>query len=154
MSDENREKEVLACLKKKQEGIVSNRDEKTGLIRSRVMYYGVDESFVGYLMSVKDSPKVENILVSPGITMIVFGMEEPFDLSWEIEINGTAQLLTKDKDIMTALQTLKGRNPFADVAFESGITSRFDFIRLTPKFVMYRVYKEALNSEPPFLLKF
>ena len=154
MDGEKREKEILANLKKKQEGVVSNKDEKTGLIRSRVMYYGIDESFVCYLMSVKDSPKVENIISSPNISMIVFGVEEPFDLSWEVEINGIAKLIRAEKDIGTALKALEGRNPFADVAIESGITSQFDFIRLTPKFVRYRVYKEALNSVPPSVLSF
>ena len=105
-------------------------------------------------MSVKGSPKLEQILNAAGISMLVYDLENPFDRSWEVEINGTAKPLVFQKDINVALSMLKGRNPFADVAIEAGIISQFDFVKLTPKYVRYRVYSEALDQVPPTIIRF
>lgn len=154
MSKRHEEKEILSHLRKRQIAVVSTKDEKENLLRSRVMYYGVDDKFVTYLMSVKGSPKIDQILNASGITMIVYDLEDPFDRSWEVEINGLAKPLVFQNDINTALETMKGRNPFADVALEAGISSQFALIKLTPKFVRYRVYSEALDQVPPTILRF
>lgn len=113
----------------------------------------IDEKFNGYLMSTKGSAKIGQITVFPTTSFLVFGLEEPYDRSWEIEIDGEARLLSQQEDIGCALKELKERNPFADVAIEAGITGQFDFIKLIPRILRFRVYGEALKGVPPTVLE-
>lgn len=103
-------------------------------------------------MSTKDSPKVQHVISSHSISLMVSGLEDPYDTSWEVEINGAATLLESKKDIFFALNTLKGANPFADVALESGEVDIFSFIRLTPSVLMFRIYGEALAGAQPTVI--
>ncbi|NQT25870.1 hypothetical protein HQ585_10975 [candidate division KSB1 bacterium] len=139
--------EVLKYLQKGSTGVLATLDKTPKLIRQRVMYYGIDKKFHCYLMSTKESPKVPQILSTSNLSMLVFGLETPYDNSWEIELNGPAELLENTLDIEYALSTLKERNPFADVALESGIYRQFDFVRLNPTLVRFRIYREALSGE-------
>ena len=147
MGENHSKNEIHQYLEKESTGILATHDPKTRLLRQRVMYYGVDKQFDCYLMSTKDSPKVSQILESSDISFLIFGVEEPYDDSWEMELNGHATLLTEKKDIQNALKWLHDRNPFADVAEASGVTDPFDFIKLIPKVLRFRIYKEALSGQ-------
>jgi len=153
MSKRYSDKVITAHLKKESIGILGTWDKNNDSIRQRVMYYGFDQKLSFYLMSTKGSPKIEQILADSHFSFIVFGIEDPFDESWEVEINGQARLLATNKEIDSALDRLKDGNPFAEVAFESGITSHFDFIQLTPKVIRFRIYGEALKGTPPTVLE-
>jgi general stress protein 26 len=144
---------ILARLRKQSVGILGTVDNTTGTVRQRVMFYGVDDGFRCYLMSTKESPKISQILSSQSISFIVFGPEEPYDQSWETELDGRAELRSEKRDVLKALEHLKGRNPFADVAIESGITRHFDLLRLVPSVVRFRVYGDALKGEPPTVIE-
>jgi hypothetical protein len=144
---------ILARLRKQSVGILGTIDNVTGSVRQRVMFYGVDDGFRCFLMSTKESPKISQILSSQSISFIVFGPEQPYDQSWETELDGRAELLSEKRDVLTALEHLKGRNPFADVAIESGITRHFDLLRLIPSMVRFRVYGDALQGEPPTVIE-
>jgi general stress protein 26 len=144
---------ILARLRKQSVGILGTIDSASGMVRQRVMFYGVDDGFRCYLMSTKESPKISQILSSQSISFIVFGPEEPYDQSWEAELDGRAELLSEKRDVHTALEHLKGRNPFADVAIESGITRQFDLLRLIPSVVRFRIYGEALKGELPTVIE-
>jgi hypothetical protein len=144
---------ILARLRKQSVGILGTVDNASGTVRQRVMFYGVDDGFRCYLMSTKESPKIGQILSSQSISFIVFGPEEPYDQSWETELDGRAELIGEKRDVLAALEHLKGRNPFADVAIESGITRHFDLLRLIPSVVRFRVYGDALKGEPPTVIE-
>jgi len=118
------------------------------------MYYGFDDEFNFYFMSTKDSPKIDQMMTTAGISFMIFCVEEPYDESWELEINGVAVLLRDKKDIYFALNKLKGTNPFADVALESDENKIFSFIKLRPSIIKYRIYGEGLKGEPPTVLEF
>ena len=145
---------ILDYLKKESLGILSTRETNSENIRQRVMYYGIDDDFNCYLMSTKESPKIEQIQSSTKVSFIILTIEDPYDKSWEIEIDGMATLLKEETEIQFALDKLMGKNPFADVALESGIIGQFDFVKLIPEFVRFRVYGEALNGNPPTVLHF
>ncbi|MDD5686554.1 MAG: pyridoxamine 5'-phosphate oxidase family protein [Elusimicrobia bacterium] len=145
--------EILFRLEKKTVGILGTLDKDSKYVRLRVMYYGVDSKFNCYLMSMKDSPKIEQILSSSNVSFLVFGLEDPYDNSWEVEIDGEAALLRQTEEINHAIERLKERNPFADVASESGITGQFDLIKLIPKIVRFRLYGEALKGISPTVLE-
>lgn len=146
-------KEILAHLNRNAVGVLGTLGEKSKDIRLRVMYYGVNDKFYCYLMSTKGSPKISQILESSNVSFIVFGLEDPYDNSWEVEIDGTAVLVTQLDELKYGLETLKGRNPFADVAIEAGVTGQFDLIKLTPKVVRFRLYGEGLTGVPPTVLE-
>jgi general stress protein 26 len=145
--------EVLGYLQKENTGVLATFDSDKQFVRQRVMYYGVDKKFQCYLMSTKESPKVPQIISTTNLSMLVFGLENPYDESWEVELNGPARMLESSQDIEYALINLKDRNPFADVALESGITRQFDFICLTPALIRFRIYKEALSGEPMTIIQ-
>lgn len=153
MNESHTKEEILSHLEKMPVGVLATFSEDHQVIRLRVMYYGFDEQLNIYLMSTKDSPKVQQVISSHSVSLMVNGLEDPYDASWEVEINGEATLLETKKDILFALDTLKGINPFADVALESGEVDIFSFIRLKPSVVMFRIYHEALKGEPPTILK-
>ncbi len=146
--------EIFEYLKKESLGILGTLETNSENIRLRVMYYGIDDEFNCYLMSTKGSPKIDQVQSSSKVSFLIFTIEDPYDESWEIEIDGTAELLKKKKEINFALEKLKGKNPFADVALESGIIGQFDFVKLIPEIVRFRVYGEALNGNPPSILHF
>lgn len=150
----HKESEILEYLKKESLGILGTLETNSENIRLRVMYYGIDDEFNCYLMSTKGSPKIDQVQSSSKVSFIIFTIEDPYDESWEIEIDGTAELLKKKKEINFALEKLKGKNPFADVVVKSGIVGQFDFVKLTPEIIRFRVYKEALNGNPPSILHF
>lgn len=145
--------EVLTYLQKENTGVLATIDNDGHFVRQRVMYYGVDKNFRCYLMSTKESPKVPQIISTDNLSMLVFGLENPYDESWEVELNGPARILESSEDIKYALINLKDRNPFADVALESGIYRQFDFICMTPVLIRFRIYKEALSGESMTLIK-
>jgi general stress protein 26 len=149
-----KESNIMGYLKKESLGILSTLETDIERIRQRVMYYGIDDKFNCYLMSTKGSPKIEQIQYSPEVSFIIFTKEDPYDKSWEIEIDGNIELITGKKEINFALEKLRGKNPFADVALESGIVGQFDFMKLTPDIVRFRVYGEALNGNLPSILQF
>lgn len=148
-----KEKEIIARMRRETIGVLGTFDKNTQDIRMRVMYYSIDDKFNLYLMSTKGSPKIDQILVSPQISFMVFGVEDPYDDSWEVEINGDAQLLEDKDEIFSALNRLKDSNPFAEVAVESGITTQFDLIKLKPGLIRFRVYGEALQGAPPTVIQ-
>ena len=145
--------DVLNYLQKENTCVLASIDNDQQLVRQRVMYYGIDNKFRCYLMSTKESPKVPQIISTANLSMLVFGLENPYDESWEVELNGPARILESSEDIEYALINLKDRNPFADVALESGIHRQFDFICMTPVLIRFRIYKEALSGEPMTLIK-
>jgi hypothetical protein len=116
------------------------------------MYYGIDDQFNAYMMSTKNSPKVEQIRMKPNVSFLVFMVEDPYDQSWEVEINGAGVFVEDREEIVQALEMMKGRNPFADVALESGITRQFDFIKLVPDKVRFRIYGDALQGIEPTII--
>lgn len=154
MSNKHETQEIISYLKNKNVSIIATKSNNSEYIRLRVMYYGVDNDFSCYLMSVKDDPKIDQIINSNILSLLVYSLEEPYDKSWEIEINGEAKLLKTPKEIEYALEKLKDRNPFADVALEAGITSQFALIKLTPKLLRFRIYGEALKGASPTILEF
>ncbi len=147
MNVQHSKEEIQSYLKKESIGILGTIDHSSEYVRQRVMYYGIDKAFNCYLMSTKASPKIDQILSTHFVSFIVFGMEDPYDNSWEAEIDGKGELIQNEKDIQIALNYLKERNPFADVAIESGITGQFDFIKLIPRVIRFRIYGEALKGD-------
>ena len=143
--------EILDYLKTGSLGILGTND--AGNVRQRVMYYGIDDDFNCYLMSTKESPKMDQIRSSSKVSLIILTIEDPYDKSWEIEISGFAQLISDKEEIDFALDNLKGKNPFADVVLESGISAQFDFVKLVPDVVRFRNYGEALNGNSPTILE-
>ena len=149
----HKESEILSFLKKGTLGILGTNDTKSENVRQRVMYYGIDDKFNCYLMSTKESPKIDQIQSSSKVSFIILTIEDPYENSWEIEIDGFAELLSDKKEIDFALEKLKGKNPFADVVLESGIIRQFDFVKLTPDIVRFRKYGEALSGNPPTIIE-
>jgi len=154
MSSEHNKNEILALLKKSSTGTLGTLEKESQNVWLRVMYYGVDDNFNCYFMSTRESPKISQIMSSSLISFLVSELEEPYDRSWEIEINGNAQVLSEKQDLNFALGTLKDRNPFSDVAIESGITSYFVLVKLIPQIIKFRLYGEALQGEPPTIIQF
>ena len=146
--------EILEHLTRMTTGILATLDADGNVIRLRVMYYGFDDEFNFYFMSTKESPKIDQMMATAGISFMVFCVEDPYDESWELEINGTAMSLFVEEEIFFALNKLKGINPFADVALESGEIGIFSFIKLSPSIVKFRNYGEGLKGEPPTVLEF
>ncbi len=149
----HKELEILSFLKKGTLGILGTNDTNSDNVRQRVMYYGIDDEFNCYLMSTKESPKIDQVQSSSKVSFIILTIEDPYENSWEIEIDGLAELLSDRKEIDFALEKLKGKNPFADVVLESGIIEQFDFVKLTPDIVRFRKYGEALRGNPPTILE-
>jgi len=148
------EQDIISYLERENVGTLATTDKDINCIRLRVMYYGVDEKFNFYLMSTKSSPKIEQILNSPIVSFLVLGLEEPYDNSWEVEVDGKSFILKNKEEIKYALKKLKDRNPFADVSLESNIINQFELIKIVPKIIRFRIYGEALSGEPPTVLEF
>lgn len=144
---------ILNVLMTQTIGILATGCDPDKSIRLRIMYFGVDKSLNCYLLSVKDSPKIKQ-LDSETVSFLVSKIEDPYDNSWEIEINGKASILTDKNDEKLALERLRGRNPFADVALEANITGNFVLIKLTPKIVRYRIFSDILKGLPPKVIEF
>ncbi len=148
-------RDIFERLKERQVAVIATDDSKSGYVRLRVMYYGVTDKFECYLMTLKDSPKLSHLAGAGKVSVLIYSLENPFDLSWECELNGFVSLLNSEQEQARALEELKGRNPFADVALEAGLTAgHFAFLKLSPTILRFRVYSEALNNEPPTVIEF
>ena len=149
----NLKKEILYNLAKGSVGILGTYDNQSNKIKQRIMYYGLDKKFNLFLMSSKNSPKMNQILLFPEVSFIVYSLENPYDNSWEIEVEGKVSILKDEKEINAALIILKDRNPFANVTYESSIINQFNFIHLNPKIVKFSIYGKTLKGIPPYILQ-
>ena len=155
MNNPHTKEEIAALLKKQQVAVIATNDNPSDSIRLRIMYYGIGSNFECYLMTLKDSPKLAHITDSSRVTMLFYNLESPFENTWEAEMNGSAEILFKLEEIKTALEELKGRNPFADVALEAGLTAgHFAFLKFKPETLRFRIYSESLHNVPPTVLEF
>jgi hypothetical protein len=145
--------EILSRLHRESIGTLGTMDPHSGEIRLRLMYYGIDDRFGCYLMSTKGSPKIDHLRLSAKFSFLVFGLEDPYDASWEVELIGTADLLETEPEIRAAVARLQDRNPFADVAVASAITAHFDYLKLIPETIRFRIYGEALQGLPATVLR-
>lgn len=149
----NKNRKVLSFLQESTVGVLATFEKETCRIKQRIMYYSIDKKYNIYFMSMRDSPKKSQILSNPEASFIVFGIEKPYDSTWEIEIEGSIRIVDQLKKQEDILKTLKNRNPFAGVAFESDIMNQFDFFHLIPGIVKYSVYGELLKGNPPYIIR-
>lgn len=145
-------KDVLRALQKNTVGILATFDNQSNKIKQRIMYYGIDSKFNFYFMSSKNSPKMNQMLSSPEVSFMVYGLEDPYDNTWEIEIEGRVRIIEELKEQETVVKNLKDRNPFANVAIESNIINQFNFIHLVPKVIKYSIYGEILKGNSPVII--
>lgn len=154
MSRENTREEIFSKAKSQTIGVLGTVVEASNIIRQRLMYFGLDQSFRCFLMSTKTSPKMDQIKEGGEISFFIFGIEEPYDDSWELELTGDAEILADEEDVEIALKELIDRNPFADVTVASGISDQFGFVCLTPRLIRFSIYGEALKGVEPTIIKF
>jgi general stress protein 26 len=146
-------KEVLKALQRTTVGVLAALDNKSNKIKQRIMYYGIDSKFNIYFMSSKNSSKMNQMSISPEVSFIVFGLEEPYDNTWEIDIEGRVRIVEELKEQEIILNNLKNRNPFANVAIESNIINHFNFFHLIPEVIKYSIYGEILKGNSPVIIK-
>ena len=79
MADIHSKQEILENLTKMTTGILGTLDADGNVIRLRVMYYGFDDDFNFYFMSTKESPKIDQMMTTSGISFMVFCVEETYD---------------------------------------------------------------------------
>ncbi len=149
----NKNKEVLKALKKKTVGVLAAFDNKSNKIKQRIMYYGIDSKFNIYFMSSKNSSKMNQMLQASEVSFIVYDLEEPYDNTLEIEIEGKVTIIEELNEQEIILNNLKNRNPFANVAIESNIINHFDFFHLIPEVIKYSIYGEILKGNSPVIIK-
>lgn len=146
--------EIMTLISEQSLGVLATNDEEKNYIRLRVMYFGVDNRYMFYFMSTKGTPKICQIASQQKVSFILYGIRDPYDKSWELEINGRAEMLHDLQDIRVGLECMRKNNPFAEVALESGILDQFEIIRVKPSIIRFSVYGEVLVGERATIFKF
>jgi len=123
-------------------------------IRSRMMHYWNDENFNVYVATMKGDPKTLQITENPSVSVLILKREENINDSREIEITGRASFVKDKSEKDKAFQSLAQKSPVVKYLKDTDNLGLLDCIKIVPKQVKYRVFKEIVQGNPPTVLEF
>ncbi len=144
--------EILKNLKERDVLYVATLQGKS--IKSRMMHFYADENFVIFLASMKNDPKITQILSNPSVSLLVHIEESGLSNSKEIEIEGNAKLIEEKEERERALKMLSQKSPVVKTLVESGRGDILHCIKVFPQSIKFRVFKEIVQGIPPTILEF
>lgn len=144
--------EILNDLRRRDVLFISTLQGKS--IKSRVMHFYADNDFSIYLASMKNDPKITQILSNPNVSLLAHIEEKELQDSKEIEITGVAKLLEDKAERKKALSLLSQKSPVVKALVESGKEDLLHCIKVFPESVKYRVFREIVQSLPPSVIEF
>ncbi len=144
--------EILENLRSRDVLFVSTLQGKN--IKSRIMHFYADENFVIFLASMKNDPKITQILSNPNVSLLCHIEEKELQDSKEVEITGVAKLVKDEAERERALKWLSQKSPVVKALLESGKDDLLSCIKIIPESVKYRVFKEIVQGFPPTVIEF
>jgi len=144
--------EILENLRKKDVIYVSTLQGKG--IRSRIMHFYADNDFSIFLASMKNDPKITQIISNPNVSLLCHIEEKELQDSKEIEITGVASLIEDDEERKRALNLLSQKSPVVKALLEAGKDDLLHCVKISPESVKYRVFKEIVQGLPPTVIEF
>ncbi len=143
--------EILRVIRQKDVLVVSTFHGRK--IKSRTMHFHTEDDFTIYLASMKNDPKISQILANPSISLLVYDEgKEPQD-SKEIEITGVAMLVNEKDEKDRALRALSMRSPVVKALLDSGKEDLLHCIKIIPESLKYRIFKEIVQGVPPTVIE-
>lgn len=144
--------EILKDLRKREVLYISTLQGKS--IKSRVMHFYADEDFTIYLASMKNDPKITQILSNPNVSLLVHIEEKELQDSKEVEITGIAKLIGDEDDRRKALTLLSEKSPVVKALVEAGKEDLLHCVKVIPESIKHRVFKEIVHGLPPTVIDF
>ncbi|MGQ9618578.1 MAG: 1,4-dihydroxy-2-naphthoate octaprenyltransferase [Candidatus Aminicenantia bacterium] len=144
--------EILRDLRKKDVILVSTFQGRN--IKSRVMHFFVDDEFLIYLASMKNDPKISQIVLNPSVSLLAHIDEHEVSDSKEIEINGKAFIVKDKEEKMKGLRLLSERSLVVKSLLEAGKEDLLECIEVIPESLKFRVFKEIVLGNPPTVIEF
>lgn len=144
--------EILRDLKRSDVLFVSTLKGKS--IKSRVMHFYTDDNFDIFLASMKNDPKIIQILSNPNASLLCHIEEKELQDSKEVEITGIAKIIDDETERKRALNLLSQKSPVVKALLESGKDDLLSCIKIIPESIKYRVFKEIVQGFPPTVIEF
>lgn len=144
--------EILKNLRSRDVLFVSTLQGKG--VKSRVMHFYADEDFVVFLASMKNDPKIIQILSNPNVSLLCYIEEKELQDSKEVEITGIAKLVDDETERKRALNFLSQKSPVAKALLESGKDDFLSCVKIIPESIKFRVFKEIVQGFPPTVIEF
>ncbi len=124
-------------------------------IKNRMMHFAYsEENFEFYLASLKDDPKINQMLINNEISILVYKKGQQFPEDKEIEITGKVTLINDENEKKKAIKLLINRSPVVKNLYETNLINMLKFIKVKPIQIKYRIVKDILHGNPPYLLIF
>ncbi|MEW6455415.1 MAG: 1,4-dihydroxy-2-naphthoate octaprenyltransferase [Acidobacteriota bacterium] len=143
---------IFDILKKKDVLFVSTLAGKS--IKSRMMHFYANDDFSIYVASMKNDPKIHQILINSNISMLIHVEEKELGDSKEIEISGNASLVEDEKEREIALKALSTKSPVVKYLVDSGNSGLLHCLKIIPFSIKYRIFKEIVQGTPPTVIEF
>ena len=123
-------------------------------MRTRMMHFACDDNFRVYVASMKGDPKTLQMTHHPSISLLVYFPAPEFNDSREVELTGIPVFVRDPAERQKALELVARKSPVVKYLVEAGNADVLDCIRVEPRVVKMRVFKEIVQGMPPAVIEF
>lgn len=123
-------------------------------VRNRMMHFSFDKDFNFYLATMKNDPKTLQMTRQPSVSLLVFKAAADIYDSQEVEVIGKASFITEPGERKQAVEKTAERSPVVKYLVSVGNDAVFDFIKIKPEVIKYRIFKEIVQGAPPTVIEF
>ena len=123
-------------------------------IRTRMMHFACDDDFRVYLATMKGDPKTLQMTHHPSLSLLVYLPAPEFNDSREVEVTGIPVMVRDPGERQKALELVARKSPVVKYLVETGKADALDCIRVEPRVVKVRVFREIVQGMAPAVIDF
>ncbi|HEX6988899.1 MAG TPA: UbiA family prenyltransferase [Bacillota bacterium] len=143
---------VLAFLQRAETAVVATSGGDH--LRLRMMHVGVEDDFSIYLASMKNDPKILQMTHHPSVSLMVSRIPDDVTEAEEVEYVGRAVVIRDPEERRRCLESTRRTSPIVASLIEAGNTDVLDCIKIVPRWIKYRKFREITQGVPPTVLEF
>ncbi|MBX6378461.1 MAG: UbiA family prenyltransferase [Clostridia bacterium] len=147
----DREK-VLDFLKRSETAVVAT--SAGDHLRLRMMHLGIQDDFTIYLASMRNDPKIIQMINHPSVSIMVSRIPEDVTEAEEVEYVGRAVMVRDPEERRRCLEATRRTSPIVASLIQAGNTDVLDCIKIVPRWIKYRKFREITQGVPPTVIEF
>jgi len=151
-NSEHGREEILETLAAVEFGAVATLEGSQ--VKTRAMHFAADKDFNFYLASLKNDPKIGQLLENSAISLLIIKADKGFFEAREIEVMGQAELITNPQKRQEAFELLAPRSPVVANMKQGGALDLLAVIKVRPQIVKYREVSEIIRGVGPAIIDF
>ena len=145
-------RKVLAFLQRAETAVVATSGGDH--LRLRMMHVGVEDDFTIYLASMRNDPKIIQMINHPSVSLMFSRIPEDVTEAEEVEYVGRAEVIRDPAERRRCIEATSRTSPIVASLAASGNTDVLDCIKIVPRWIKYRQFREITQGVPPTVLEF